>query len=66
MEYKAYEEQLQTTLLDLKKREEQLAEEELEVRLIWHQMSWCTWVEWKYATLKYLKVHNLTVKIFKI
>lgn len=34
MECKAFEEQLQTTLLDLKKREEQLAEEELEVRLI--------------------------------
>uniref|UniRef100_H3CFR0 Centrosomal protein 120 n=1 Tax=Tetraodon nigroviridis TaxID=99883 RepID=H3CFR0_TETNG len=30
MEYKAFEEQLQTTLLDLKKREEQLAEAELE------------------------------------
>lgn len=34
MEYKAFEEQLQTTLLDLKKREEQLAEAELEVRPI--------------------------------
>lgn len=50
MEYKALEEQLQTTLLDVKKREEQLAEEELEVRLIWHKMSWCT--RMKHATLK--------------
>lgn len=31
MEYKAFEEQLQTTLLGLKKREERLAEAELEV-----------------------------------
>lgn len=60
MECLAAIEQLQTTLPDLKKREEQLAQDKLEVRLIWHKMSWCIRVEWKYATQKELNVHSVT------